>query len=67
MPVQITPGGISFVVPTVIGGHYAIQSASDLTAPVWLNAVTFEGDGTAQTIPVPGSPGTAQFFRVNGR
>ena len=69
MPVQIGsgPGGLSFTVPTVIGGHYAIESKSDLGGANWINTMNFDGDGTVQTITIAAPPATAQFYRVSGQ
>jgi len=68
MPVQIATGsnGLSFLVPTVIGGHYAIESKASLTDTNWVSATSFEGDGTVQTVPVSPLGISAQFFRLNG-
>jgi hypothetical protein len=69
MPVQVTAGptGLSFLVPTVIGGHYVIESKASLSDPTWAQSLNFDGDGTVQTVPGPASGGAAQFFRVNGK
>jgi hypothetical protein len=69
MPVQVGPGpgGLQFSVPTVIGGHYAIESKTSLDDPAWVNSKTFDGDGTVQTISLPTAGSSFQFYRVNGK
>jgi hypothetical protein len=67
MPVTISNNGgsIQISVPTVIGGHYAIEGKDSLGGS-WGSVLTFDGDGTVQTKTVPPSGSSQQFLRVKG-
>ena len=66
--IQISQGpvGLNVVIPTVIGGHYVIENAPSLDGSSWLSSTSFDGDGTVQTISIPASGTSQQFYRVKG-
>jgi hypothetical protein len=67
MPVTVSNNGgsIQISVPTVIGGHYAIEDVTDVGG-AWGTVLTFDGDGTIQTKTLPATGSTRHFYRVNG-
>jgi hypothetical protein len=62
---DVRPGRATLSVPTVIGGHYSVESKGKLDQTEWKADDIFDGDGTVQRRSIPENS-IEIYFRVNG-